>query len=128
MGVRHLAVLSGGEQVANPRPLAADLRRLRRLSRQLARQRGPRAPDGTLRPPSAGWRRTQRKLARRHARVANLRTEALHQLTTSPHAGQRKVRSARDSLAFTVPQSEQVFDDAKNVPASTSRPPAHEHL
>ena len=83
VGVRHLAVLSSGEQVANPRPLAAALRRLRRINRQLARQRGPRAPDGTLRPPSVGWRTTQRELARRHARVANLRAEALHQLTTS---------------------------------------------
>jgi transposase len=82
VGLRHLAVLSSGEQVANPRPLAAALRRLRRMNRQLARQRGPRAPDGTLRPPSAGWRKTQRELARRHARVANLRAEALHQLTT----------------------------------------------
>ncbi|MFL6266870.1 MAG: IS607 family element RNA-guided endonuclease TnpB [Actinomycetes bacterium] len=82
VGVRQLAVLSSGEQVANPRPLAAALRRLRRINRQLARQRGPRAPDGTLRPPSAGWRTTQRELARRHARVANLRAEALHQLTT----------------------------------------------
>jgi transposase len=82
VGVRQLAVLSSGEQVANPRPLAAALRRLRRINRQLARQRGPRAPDGTLRPPSAGWRTTQRELTRRHARVANLRAEALHQLTT----------------------------------------------
>jgi transposase len=82
VGVRHLAVLSSGKAVANPRPLAAELRNLRRMSRQLARQRGPRAPDGTLRPPSAGWRKTQRKLARRHARVTNLRAEALHQLTS----------------------------------------------
>jgi putative transposase len=82
VGVRHLAVLSNGEQVANPRPLAAALCRLRRTSRQLARQQGPRAPNGTPRRPSAGWRRTQRELARRYARVANLRAEALHQLTT----------------------------------------------
>ena len=102
VGVRHLAVLSGGEQVANPRPLAADLRRLRRLSRQLARQRGPRAPDGTLRPPSAGWRRTQRKLARRHARVANLRTEALHQLTTGLAAEYGTVVVERLNMAGMV--------------------------
>ena len=102
VGVRHLAVLSGGEQVANPRPLAADLRRLRRLSRQLARQQGPRAPDGTLRPPSAGWRRTQRKLARRHARVANLRTEALHQLTTSLAAEYGTVVVERLNMAGMV--------------------------
>ncbi|MFL6225973.1 MAG: IS607 family element RNA-guided endonuclease TnpB [Actinomycetes bacterium] len=82
VGIMHLAVLSSGEQVANPRPLAAALRRLRPLNRQLARQQGPRGPDGTVRAPSAGWRKTQRELARRHARVANLRAEALHQLTT----------------------------------------------
>jgi putative transposase len=82
VGVKRLAVLSSGEQVANPRPLATTLRRLRRLSRQLARRQGPRAPDGTRRAPSAGWRSAQRELARLHARVANLRGEALHQLTT----------------------------------------------
>jgi putative transposase len=82
VGIRHLAVLSSGEPVPNPRPLAAEFRKLRRMSRRLARQQGPRAPDGTLRPPSRGWRETQRKLVRRHARVANLRAEALHQLTT----------------------------------------------
>jgi putative transposase len=82
VGVRHLAVLSNGKQVANPRPLAGALRRMRRTSRQLARQRGPRAPDGTLRSPSVSWRKTQHRLARHHARVANLRAEALHQLTS----------------------------------------------
>jgi putative transposase len=62
VGVRQLAVLSSGQQVANLRPLAAALRRLRRINRQLARQRGPRAPDGTLRRrrragarPSGSW-------------------------------------------------------------------------
>jgi putative transposase len=82
VGVKHLAVLSTGDRVANPAPLAAVGRKLRRRNRQLARRQGPRAPDGTLRPPSAGWRTTQRELARLHARVANLRGEALHQLTT----------------------------------------------
>ncbi len=82
VGVRRLAVLSGGEQVANPRPLAQALRRLRRRSRQLARRHGPQAPDGMRRTPSAGWRSAHRELARLHARVANLRGEALHQLTT----------------------------------------------
>ena len=81
VGVKRLAVLSSGEQVANPRPLATTLRRLRRLRRQLARRHGPRAPDGTRRAPSAGWRQTRRELARLHARVTNLRGEALHQLT-----------------------------------------------
>jgi transposase len=87
VGIRHLAVLSSGKLVSNPRPLAAELRRLRRVSRQLARQQGPRAPAGTLRPPSKGWRRTQQRLARHHGRVANLRAEAPHQLTTGLAAG-----------------------------------------
>jgi len=82
VGIRHLAVLSSGEQVANPAPLAAAQRKLRRLNRKLARQEGPRAPDGSVRRPSAGWRRTRRNLGRLHARVADLRGEALHQLTS----------------------------------------------
>jgi putative transposase len=40
VGIRHLAVLSSGKLVSNPRPLAAELRRLRRMSRHLARQQG----------------------------------------------------------------------------------------
>jgi len=102
VGVRHLAVLSTGEQVANPRPLAAALGGLRRTSRRLARQQGPRALDGKLRPPSAGWRKTQRELARRHARVANLRAEALHQLTTGLAAEYGTVVVERLNLAGMV--------------------------
>jgi hypothetical protein len=60
--------------------------------------------------------------------AARLRAAFTSRSTSSPHAWQRKVRSARDSLALTVPQPEQVFDDAKKVSASTSRPPAHRHL
>jgi putative transposase len=67
VGVRQLAVLSSGEQVANPRPLSAALGKLRRLCRQLARRQGPRAPDGTLQAPSARWRQTQGELLRLHA-------------------------------------------------------------
>jgi IS605 OrfB family transposase len=82
VGVRHLAVLSTGETIPNPRPLDHAQRSLRRLNRQLARRYGPRAPGGNRREPSAGWRQTQRRLARTHARVANIRCDALHQLTS----------------------------------------------
>ena len=72
LGLKHLAVLSTGEMVANPKPLVASLRRLRKASRGYARtQRG-----------SAGRRRAAGKLARIHARVANVRSDGLHQLTT----------------------------------------------
>jgi putative transposase len=82
VGVRHLAVLSTGEQVANPAPLTAARRRLARLGRQLARRQGPRAPDGRRCRPSAGWRAAQQRLARTHARIANLRGHHLHLLTS----------------------------------------------
>ena len=82
VGVKHLAVLSDGEQVANPQPLRAARRKLARLNRQLARRHGPLAADGTPRAPSAGWRQAQAELGRLHARIANLRGQALHELTS----------------------------------------------
>jgi putative transposase len=82
VGIRHLAVLSDGRLIANPAPLLQSQRRLRRLDRQLARRQGPRAADGSRRPPSAGWRQTRRQLVREHARVANVRRNSLHQFTS----------------------------------------------
>jgi IS605 OrfB family transposase len=82
VGVRHLAVLSTRQVIANPRPLDHARRGLRRLNRQLARRHGPRAPDGTRRPASTGWRQTRQRLGRVHARVAHIRRDGLHKLTT----------------------------------------------
>jgi putative transposase len=82
VGIRHLAVLSTGQVIPNPQPLDQAQRRLRRLNRQLARRHGPRAPDGTGKPPSAGWQETRQRLARAHARVARIRRDGLHKLTT----------------------------------------------
>jgi putative transposase len=82
LGIRHLAVLSTGEVIPNPRPLGQAQRRLHRLNKQLARRHGPGAREGTVTTPSAGWRHTQQRLARSHARVADLRRDGLHQLTT----------------------------------------------
>lgn len=45
VGLRHLATLSTGAQVENLRPLNASLRKLRRLQRQLDRQRRAMNPD-----------------------------------------------------------------------------------
>ena len=82
VGIRHLAVLSNGCQVANPAPLEHAQRRLRRLNRQLARRRGPRAADGGRREPSKRRQQTSRRLGRAHARIANLRRDSLHRLTS----------------------------------------------
>ena len=82
VGIRHLAVLSDGRQVANPAPLQQALRKLRRRNRRLARRAGPIAADGTRPEPSKGWVQAQQQLGRAHARVANQRRNALHRLTT----------------------------------------------
>lgn len=59
-------------EVAGPKALRANLRRLRRSSRAHSRKR-----DG-----SAGKRKSAARLARIHARVANVRADALHNATT----------------------------------------------
>lgn len=71
LGVKTLATLSDGNTFQNPKHLATAQRRLTKASRAYARtQRG-----------SAGRRRAADRLARLHARVGNLRADALHQLT-----------------------------------------------
>jgi hypothetical protein len=83
VGIRHLAVLSDGRRVPNPAPLQQAQRRLRRRNRQLARRRGPLAPDGSHRDPSKRWQQTSRRLVQAHAKIANLRRNALHHLTSA---------------------------------------------
>jgi putative transposase len=83
VGIRQLAVLSDGDTIPNPAPLQACLRRLRQLNRQLARRGGPIAPDGSKRQPSQAWLQTTQQLGRTHARVANVRRNRLHHLTSA---------------------------------------------
>lgn len=93
VGVRHLAVLSTGEQITNPRALQTARRRLRRFQRKLDRQRragNPGCYDEHGRPitgarPTARsnrQRRTERRVARLHARARNVRRDAIHKLTS----------------------------------------------
>jgi putative transposase len=86
-GVKDLIVVADprGNELARhrgPRELKAAHRKLRALQRKAARQVGvwDRA-TGTRRAPSQGWLRTQRDIARVHARVAHLRADRLHKLT-----------------------------------------------
>ncbi len=73
LGVSALATLSTGEAIVGPKPHKALLDRLRRSSRSLSRkQKG-----------SSNRKQAKAKLARLHARIANIRMDALHQLTTS---------------------------------------------
>lgn len=72
LGVSALATLSTGETIPGPKPHKALLGRLRRLSRSLSRKvKG-----------SANRRKAKAKLARLHASIAAVRSDALHKLTT----------------------------------------------
>lgn len=74
LGVSALATLSTGEPpIPGPKPHKALLNRLRRLSRSLSRkQKG-----------SRNRQKAKAKLAKLHARIAAIRSDALHKLTTN---------------------------------------------
>ncbi|WP_327028937.1 IS607 family element RNA-guided endonuclease TnpB [Micromonospora sp. NBC_01740] len=80
VGITHLAVLSTGELVPNPRHLADAQQRMRSLGRSLSRKICPDRRTG--RRASKRWQRAAARLGRAHARVANLRRDGLHKLTT----------------------------------------------
>jgi putative transposase len=73
LGVKHLASLSNGEEIVGPKPHKALLKRLKNLSRSLSRKHKG----------SKNRFKAKQKLAKLHARIANIRLDALHKLTTS---------------------------------------------
>ncbi|MFJ1758476.1 RNA-guided endonuclease InsQ/TnpB family protein [Kitasatospora sp. NPDC088134] len=72
LGIAHLAVLSTGEKVPNPRHERRDRERLARAQRELARK----APGSNNREKAC------RRAARIHARIADRRRDFLHKLST----------------------------------------------
>jgi putative transposase len=93
LGIKAAATLSSGETIEAPKPLKAALRRLkirgRRISRKLESAKvatgfapGARLPKGTRLPVSNNRRESAASLARLHARIANVRADFTHKLTT----------------------------------------------
>jgi putative transposase len=81
VGVRHLAVLSTGEQIPNPRPLERSQHRRRRLQRRWSRQEHQRIGSG--RPhPGRRQQRIRQQIAVVEARAACIRRDGLHKLTS----------------------------------------------
>ncbi len=72
LGIKTLAVLSKGTQYENQGLLRPELRKLKRLNRELSRRQ-----EGCGR-----WNRTKQKLARLHRRITNRRLDYQHQMTT----------------------------------------------
>lgn len=73
LGIKTLATFSTGEAIANPKALRTCLKQLRRLSRRHARKKKG----------SKNREKARRRLARLHARIANVRRDSLHKATSS---------------------------------------------
>ncbi|WP_457491359.1 RNA-guided endonuclease InsQ/TnpB family protein [Thermostichus sp. MS-CIW-23] len=72
LGIHHLATCSDGEVFANPKPYRKARQRLARLQRRLSRkQKG-----------SANRKKAVVQLGKAHKRVADIRQDSLHKLTT----------------------------------------------
>lgn len=93
LGIKAAATLSNGEAIEAPKPLKAALRRLKIRSRSMSRKieaakitagfsPNARLPKGTRLPISNNHRKSAATLARLHARIANIRADFTHKLTT----------------------------------------------
>ncbi|MGO8946539.1 MAG: RNA-guided endonuclease InsQ/TnpB family protein, partial [Ktedonobacterales bacterium] len=72
LGIKHLATLSDGTVVPNPRHLKRRLKKLKRLQRVVSRRKKG----------SKNRKKAVRKLARLHRQIKNQRSNTLHQVTT----------------------------------------------
>ena len=73
LGLSHVAILSSGEKIGNPRFLKKDEERLKRAQQDLSRKKLG----------SKNRAKARKKVARIHARVADRRNDYLHKLTTA---------------------------------------------
>jgi putative transposase len=72
LGILALATISDGTRIENPRALKRDLRKIKQLQRVVSRRRKG----------SANREKAVRQLAKAHLRIANVRNNALHQITS----------------------------------------------
>jgi len=93
LGLKAAVTLASGETIRSPKPLAAAIRRVRIRSRRVYRKlaaakarlgiaKGTRIPKGTRLPVSNKRRAARDRLAKTHARVAHIRADFTHKLTT----------------------------------------------
>jgi putative transposase len=73
LGVKDLAVTSDGRRFENPKPLQKALVKLRRLQRELSRRKKG----------SKNREKTRQKIAKMHWRIANIRRDTLHKVTSA---------------------------------------------
>ena len=73
LGIKELAITSEGETFSNPKAYKSHLQKLQRYQRRVSRQQKG----------SNNKKKSITKLARAHRRVGNIRSDAIHKLTTS---------------------------------------------
>lgn len=73
VGITHLATTDDGTKYENPRALAINQRKLRRLNKSLARKKFL----------SNNWKKTKDEFSRLHARIANIRSDAHHKVANT---------------------------------------------
>ncbi|WP_018247431.1 IS200/IS605 family element RNA-guided endonuclease TnpB [Orenia marismortui] len=72
LGLKEFAIMSDGEKIANPRVLKKYEKKIARLNKSLARKEKG----------SNNWYKAKKKLAKVHEKVANIRLDFLHKLST----------------------------------------------
>ncbi|KXS47472.1 putative transposase [Halanaerobium congolense] len=72
LGLKNFLITSNGEVVSNPRTLSKYEKRIARLNKRLAKKE-----EG-----SNNWYKVKNKLARVHEKIANIRKDFLHKLST----------------------------------------------
>ena len=81
IGINHLAVWTNGSFIDSPKPLKKNLKKLKRLSRQLSKKQHSRKKGDTT-PKSNNYIKHSLKVAKLHKRVADIRKDFLHKFTT----------------------------------------------
>ena len=82
MGIKYRAVTSDGVIYNNPKSLAQNLRKLRKLQRSLSRMRDAAKAEGRKIGESNNYQKRKREIAKLHATIANIRREHAHEMTT----------------------------------------------
>ena len=122
VGINRLAQCSDGRVVENPQALRAELKRLKRLHRRLSRKA------------KGSKNRTKARvtLARKYARIAHVRRDALHKgtslLTRAPLSSEERAARKAEIAAF-LPEPKAKVKARKGQRAQPpSPPPLPEHI
>jgi putative transposase len=78
LGVNALAVLSDGSKFVGSKATRSNEAKLARLNQELSRRVGARKGERQ----SKNFKKTKKKIARLHARIANIRADETHKITT----------------------------------------------